>query len=83
MMKKKLMTMAEVAAMLGVDRRQVWAWYTRRERNGFPEPVQHRPLGVEGRTRPMWNPTEVKAWHRKYTPNVGGRPKGVPAKAAS
>ena len=72
-----MMTMAQLAEELHVDRRQVYSWYTRRARNGFPEPVGKRPLGTGGRTRAVWDLAEVKEWHDSYTPSRGGRPRKI------
>lgn len=72
-----MLTMAQLAEELHVDRRQVYSWYARRARNGFPEAVNVRPIGIGGRTRKLWHLHEVKQWHRAYTPSKGGRPKSI------
>lgn len=71
---KNLMTMSELAELLGVDRRQVWAWNTRSARNGFPQPI--RTIMRLGHTVHVWDADSVLAWHQRYVPSVGGRPKG-------
>lgn len=76
-----MMTMAELAAELHVDRRQIHAWYKRRARNGFPEPIAKRPIGTEGRERLLWDIGQVSAWRKTYTPGMGGRPKGSAKKS--
>lgn len=72
-----MLTMAQLAEELHVDRRQVYSWYSRRARNGFPEPVARRALGIGGRTRLMWDLADVKEWRESYTPSKGGRPKST------
>ena len=69
-----MMTMAQLAAELHVDRRQVYMWHRRRKNNGFPAPVAHRDIGINGKQRPLWDLAEVKQWHKTYTPSAGGRP---------
>ena len=68
------MTMAQLADELYVDRRQIHTWFKRRDRNGFPEPIDERPLGTDGRVRYLWELLEVKRWRESYTPRAGGRP---------
>lgn len=68
-----MMTMSELAAELHVSRQQVWAWYDRRDRNGFPEPVRHVPYGGISQ-RPLFDLAAVLDWRRTYTPSRGGRP---------
>jgi hypothetical protein len=67
-----MMTASELAAELHVSRQQVHAWYMRRARNGFPEPVRRAQWG--GGYRPLWDLSEVTAWRRDYEPSRGGRP---------
>lgn len=67
-----MMTMTELAGELHVDRRQVWTWHKRRDRNGFPAPV--RTIKRLGREVPVWDLAEVKEWRRGYRPSLGGRP---------
>lgn len=69
MMRRKYKTQVELALMLGVSRGVVHMWAKRRERNGFPESVAAMPDG-----RPLYDPAEVKRWHKKYVPSKGGRP---------
>jgi hypothetical protein len=53
----------------------VYAWWVRRDRNGFPEGVK---LGVEhGTNRRQFNVAEVADWYARYRPSVGGRPRKV------
>lgn len=68
-----MMTMSELAAELHVSRQQVFSWYQRRDRNGFPEPCGTRPYG--GHQRRVWHLHEVKGWRDEYVPSRGGRPK--------
>lgn len=68
-----IMTMTELAAELEVDRRQVWTWFHRRERNGFPDPV--RKALRYGKEVDVWYLHEVVEWRRTYRPHPGGRPK--------
>lgn len=67
-----MMTMSELATELHVDRRQVYAWYQRRARNGFPLPAKFVSYGL--RRRAVWNLDEVVEWRRTYQPSRGGRP---------
>lgn len=53
-----------------VSRQRVYAWWSRRDRNGFPESL---PLGVKRR----FNIAEVVEWYARYRPSVGGRPRKV------
>ncbi len=56
-----------------VSRQRVYAWWVRRDRNGFPEGVK---LGVEhGTNRRQFNVAEVADWYARYRPSVGGRPR--------
>lgn len=63
----KLLTQIEIARELGVSRGQVHMWTKRRERNGFPEPI-------EDGARPRYSRVAVLRWHKKYKPSQGGRP---------
>jgi len=74
-MMNKTMTKSELADLLGVSKQQIWAWHSRRTRNGFPDRV-----GVEERRRgvlsDVFSPREVLLWWRRYVPSQGGRPSG-------
>lgn len=64
--------MNAVAARLGVSRQQVYAWWSRRERNGFP-------AGRTTQRGQTFDFDEVLAWHKAYVPSRGGRPRGAVA----
>lgn len=66
-----LATFVDVGRALGVKTNQVYMWHQRRERNGFPEPVMHRPAG-NGVTAPWFDMEEVLAWRAAYMPGKGG-----------
>lgn len=70
-----MMTMSQLAKELEVDRRQVYAWSHRSERNGFPAPA--RKIMQRGRMVPVWHLHEVVDWKRSYRPSRGGRPKSA------
>lgn len=55
-----------------VSRQRVYAWWSRRDRNGFPESV-----AVTGTDRMIrrFNIAEVAEWYAQYRPSVGGRPR--------
>ena len=74
--KAQLVTQAELAAHMGVDRRQVDMWNRRRGHNGFPGVVEYVAGGPYGR-KPMYDLHAVLAWHAEYTPGKGGRRKPV------
>ena len=69
----ELITMSEIARLLGVSRQQVWAWHDRRKRNGFPEhhDLVHRTMGEPVR---VWRRSVVEQWFDSYVPSLGGRP---------
>jgi hypothetical protein len=52
------------ARMLGTSRQQVYIWWRRRHRNGFPEREEGRLFSLD----------EIAAWHQTYVPSTGGRP---------
>jgi len=72
-----ILGMTDLARELGVSRNQVWTWYQRRDRNGFPEFAEWITItygrNIKRRVK-GWNLDRVKAWKEGYTPNKGGRP---------
>ena len=69
--------LTEIARHLGVKPNQVFMWYCRRDRNGFPEPVGKRPRGANGRPGNVWDWDQVRAWHSNYVPDKGGNPNWI------
>lgn len=61
----------DLADELGVTNKQVYMWYQRRARNGFPDPVCHQHAD-NGRMSPHWDIDEVLAWRIFYDPSPGG-----------
>lgn len=59
-------TMIEVAQRLDVSRQRVWAWHSRRARNGFPASVGHEDR--HGRSVAVWSWSAVRRWHAAYEP---------------
>lgn len=51
-----------------ISRQQVYVWWTRRARNGFPD--RHTIDGHDVFLR-----SEILAWWGQYVPNRGGRPR--------
>lgn len=68
----RLATFVDLGKGMGVTRNQVYMWYQRRLRNGFPEPVLHRSAGNGANDAPWFDLDEVLAWHASYTPGKGG-----------
>lgn len=60
--------MAQLARELKVDRRQIWAWNKRRDRNGFPPPAKMGAVPYRKTPVPMWKLIEVKIWLEDYDP---------------
>jgi len=60
-----------LAAKIGVDRRQVWTWTSRRDRNGFPGPCGNAN-GID-----VFDYEAVVRWRARYIPSKGGAPKKV------
>jgi hypothetical protein len=56
-------------------RQQVYMWWRRRSRNSFPERYEVPVPGKPGKARQMFRLVEVKDWHERYIPSVGGRPR--------
>lgn len=71
-MSKTFVTQTELAAELGVDRRQVYQWHARRARNGFPEHAREERRRGKTPTK-MWDLDEVLRWRQQYVPSLGGR----------
>jgi hypothetical protein len=66
---------AELAPQLGVTINQVWTWYRRRERNGFPAPHSHHRASNGAPNAPHFDIDAVRVWLLYYTPNPGGSPR--------
>lgn len=64
------MTFSEIARFLGVSPNQVYMWYKRRSKNGFPEPWAYTIAAPRGgpKRAPMFNITEVVEWYIGYEP---------------
>lgn len=62
---------ADIAHALGVTNKQVYMWYKRRHRNGFPAPVCHRKAG-NGRGAPHFDIDAIRVWFLYYEPPKGG-----------
>lgn len=67
----RLATFVDLAKELGVKTNQVFMWHQRRDRNGFPEPVMHRPSS-NGLMAPWFDVDEVLQWRVSYVPGRGG-----------
>lgn len=52
-----------------VSRQQVYVWWVRRARNGFPDRAN------EGVGRPRFDLDAVRDWYAGYVPDRGGRPR--------
>jgi hypothetical protein len=72
---------ADIALLLGVTSNQVYMWYQRRARNGFPEPRGTRKRGM-GTVR-VFDLNEVLTWYVGYEPSKGGAPRGARNPSAS
>jgi hypothetical protein len=72
MMGMRLATFVDIAKELGTTSNQIYMWYQRRERNGFPEPVLHRSAGNGINDAPWFDIDEVLEWRAAYTPRKGG-----------
>lgn len=68
----RLATYIDLGKALDVSTNQVYMWYYRRGRNGFPEPVLHRTAGNGAKNAPWFDMDEVLAWHAHYRPQRGG-----------
>ena len=66
-MPETLMNLSELARELDLDRRILWTWSTRRDRNAFPGPADFTEY--RGRVIGLWKLTDVKAWHATYDPD--------------
>lgn len=66
-----LVTLSQVAQLLGKTRQQVSTWKSRRERNGFPKACGEYSNGELY----LWE--EVLLWYQNYTPRKGGAPRGA------
>lgn len=51
-----------------VSRQQVYVWWTRRERNGFPDRINEAGT-------PRFDLAAVREWYANYVPDRGGRPR--------
>lgn len=84
-----LMNTPQLAAMLSeasgkeITTKQVGMWFSRRTRNGFPEPDAERgdsltPGYQDKRVnlRYLWEEKKVLKWHKNYVPASGGRKPG-------
>lgn len=69
---RRLVGVAEIAALFLVGRTTVTQWAARRHRNGFPRPVHRLASG------PMWDVDDVVRWYAGYVPDKGGRPGRAP-----
>lgn len=56
-----------------VSRQLVYRWWTKREKNGFPDAVNVALPG--GTTAEMFDLIQVAAWYDTYVPAKGGRPR--------
>lgn len=61
--------MTAAGTAVGVSRQQIWAWYSRRDRNGFPAELREDARGL------LFDLDEVIRWHEGYVPQTGGRPR--------
>lgn len=61
-----LLTMAQLARELDVDRRQVYQWNKRRDRNGFPAPAKKMAVPYRREPVDVWYLADVKDWHKQY-----------------
>lgn len=66
-----LVSLADIARLLGVTYSQADAWRTRAYNNGFPQHVLENVRGRVGRPGPRWLLHEVMEWHKNYTPQPG------------
>lgn len=65
----QLARLMDLARDLGVSTNQVWTWKTRRDRNGFPEPVACTwTPWRDGRFggKDLYDLAEVRRWFRAY-----------------
>jgi hypothetical protein len=67
-------TSAQLARLLHTTSRQVHAWYSRRDRNDFPEPIgcSWRAEGGGPRGGPLHDAAAVMAWWVDYDPRWSG-----------
>lgn len=58
-----------------VSRQGVYMWWSRRDRNGFPDPYTIQIMTKKGRKRRklVFDIDEVRDWYQAYTPSLGGR----------
>lgn len=72
-------TYSDLALVLGVKTNQVYMWAQRRGRNGFPDPISHKPTGrSKTKTTPLFDIQQVIDWWMEYEPNKGGAPGETP-----
>jgi transposase len=65
----------QLADALGVSTNQIYMWFKRSDRNGFPAPKEEKGPGERGRRQRnsnLWVANEVLTWHRHYVPSKGG-----------
>lgn len=67
----RLATFVDMGEELGVTRNQLYMWHQRRENNGFPEPVLHRPASNGVKDAPWFDIDEVLEWRAAYVPAKG------------
>jgi len=53
-----------------ITRQQIYAWWRKRDKNGFPDKIE-----LNGRT--VFDLAATTRWFESYVPNRGGRPLGV------
>lgn len=65
-----MLTLTELARLLGVSTNQVWTWHDRRDRNGFPASIGCciAPKGGGRKRSPMFDPQTVVEWWVEYEP---------------
>lgn len=67
-----LATPSLLGKLLDRDRRQVYTWASRRDRNGFP---RQRATYVAGaRMYPLYDVNEFMTWFRSYAPSTNTGP---------
>lgn len=63
----------DLARELGVTNKQIYTWYQRRSRNGFPEPICYRKADTNGRhDTPHFDIDAIRVWLIFYSASPGG-----------
>lgn len=73
---RHLVGIGDIARLFMLSPQTVSNWYTRRDRNGFPEAV------AQLSATPVFDVNEVVRWYGRYVPSKGGRPGTAPRSVA-